>query len=130
MDYVKNKKKEEMEHIVSYDMQLHFLHNKSMADEADEDAAAELGAHLSHRIFFDNLFDEVYPDFDQMNAVTQPEDYDCLRFMIGVTEDACGRLDDYTLKFVKRLVHTCETGDAEEINHTAGLIAGLCNQTI
>ena len=103
------------------------MYNKMMSDENDGGAADELGAHISHRIFFDNLFDEVYPDFEQMNAVTQPEDYDCLRFMIGVTEEACGRFDDYTLKFVKRLVHTCETGDAEEIGDTAGLITGLCN---
>ena len=89
--------KDELEHIVSYDMQMHFLYNQMVSAENDEDAEAEFSAHMSRRIFFSSLFDEVYPDFEQMNAVTQPEDYDCLRFMIGVTEENCGRLDDYTL---------------------------------
>ena len=82
---------------------------------------------MSHRIFFQDFFDEVFPDFDHETATTQPEDYDCLRFMIGVTEEHCGRLDDFTLQFVKRMVHTCETGSPEEIGDTAGLIAGMCD---
>lgn len=97
-----------------------------MMRDNDYEAQAQFEAHVAHRVYFDNLFDAIYPDFDYMDTITQPEDYDCLRFMVNVTEAHCGRLDDYTLKFVKRLVHTCETGNPEEIGVTAELIASMC----
>ena len=51
MDYIYKKEQEEVEHIVSYDMQLHFLKNKMMEDNSEE-AQQEFEAHMSHRLFF------------------------------------------------------------------------------
>ena len=118
---------EESDHIVSYDMQMHYYYEKMMQNENDVSAQDDFEAHIAHRVFFDQLFDSVYPDFDQIDAVTQPEDYGCLRFMINSTEKRCGKLDDYTLKFVKHFVHTCETGSPEEIGDTAEFIAAICD---
>lgn len=119
--------REQAKTIASHDVPLHYYYNKVMSDENDADASDALEAHIAHRNFFDSLFAEVYPEFDEENFVSKPEDFDCLRFLIDATEEHCGRLDDYTLKFVKRMVHTCEIGTPEEIGEAAELTAFLCD---
>merc|ERR1712113_124513 len=104
---------------------MHYYYSKVMADETDLEAAEAFKAHIAHREFFDELYAAVFSDYDHETAIHQPEDFECLRFMINSTEKHCGRLDDYTLKFVKHFVHTCETSSTEEINDTVNLITAM-----
>ena len=64
-------------------------------------------------MFVDALFSEAFPkhfgkDADEVELTVQPEDFECLRFMMDVTEENCGKFSDYSLKYVKHLVHVCE----------------------
>ena len=65
----------------------------------------------------DTIFRNVFPDHSDIQLVSQPKDFDCLRFFIDAFEQNCEPLDDYGLKFVKNFVHMCETADEEEMTN-------------
>lgn len=47
--------------------------------------------------------------------VITPTDYDCLRRLMELHEEHCGRFDDYSLKYVRHLVHACETESKKDL---------------
>jgi len=40
--------------------------------------------------------------------VTLPRNFECLKDLVGHFTETCGRFSDYSLKYVKHLVHHCE----------------------
>ena len=49
---------------------------------------------------------------------------------MAIHDQHCGRFSDYSLKYVKNLVHTCETETSETIAHYSQLIASTCSSVI
>lgn len=41
-------------------------------------------------------------------------------------ENSCGKFSDYSLKYVKHLVHVCENQDAEGVKLAANKVAEFC----
>jgi hypothetical protein len=56
-------------------------------------------------------------------------DFDCLRFLVNVHNDSCGNFEDYSLQYVKYLVHTCETESVEVISDIAANLVHACQTT-
>ena len=59
--------------------------------------------------------DHVFEEFkslsisNEFNDYHEPKNFDCLRLLVDTYERACGKFDDYSLKYVKYLVNECET---------------------
>lgn len=56
-----------------------------------------------------------------------PEDFDCLRYLMLIHDNHCGRFDDYSLQHVKHLVHTCETQTPQEVVAFADKMVATCS---
>lgn len=94
----------------SRDHDLHVLYNRVMTTGSSEDMEA-LQKELNHREFVDSLFNSF--EIDAVNAPEQPQDYDCLRFMVGSVENMCGDWSAYSLKYVRKLANACDTMSAD-----------------
>ena len=46
---------------------------------------------------------------------TQPLNFNCLRYLVNEHDKVCGAFEDYSLKYVKHLVHVCETGTDQDV---------------
>ena len=95
----------------SRDHELHFLYNQVMRSGSTESMQA-LEAEIEHRQFVDGLFQkfEVYA-----NAPEIPQNFDCLRMLVGGVEEMCGDWSSYSLKYVRKLANICDTKSEEEI---------------
>lgn len=78
----------------------------------------------------DAVFASVFPHHKDIELVVQPRNFDCLRYMMKAHDDNCGAFSDYSLKFVKHLVHTCETETSEVVANYAVLLAETCYNVI
>lgn len=96
--------------INSRDVKMHYLTDRASRN-GGVDAHSELMAEIQLRMNADSVFKNVFPHHATMNEelVVVPQNFDCLRYLMSVHDEHCGRFDDYSLKYVKHLVHTCET---------------------
>lgn len=80
----------------------------------------------------DAVFLNVFPHHQNManDLFVQPIDFDCLRFLVTVHDENCGRFSDYSLKYVKHLAHACETETPEMVQNYGYLIADTCRNII
>ena len=114
----------------SRDAKLHYLFNR-VQKAGGEQAHQDLKDEIDHRMFVDKLFAEAFPkhfgpDADLVELTVQPKDYECLRFLMENTENNCGKFSDYSLKYVKHLVHVCENQDDNGVYEVANRIADFC----
>lgn len=111
------------EMVDSRDHDLHVAYQRVL-NEGTEEAYAELQAELEHRQFVDKLFNTHVEVF--ANAPEIPQDFDCLRVMVGGVEDLCGPFSAYSLKYVRKLANLCDT-KPEEVTNTLVRIGEYCN---
>jgi len=79
----------------------------------------------------DSLFGDLFPHHAEMNElVVAPKNFDCLRFLMSTHDSFCGSFDDYSLKFVKHFVHTCETESSETVAAYAEKMMKNCQKSI
>ena len=110
----------------SRDVKMHYLYKRAERNGNDE-THSELMDEIQKRMNSDALFKNVFPHHAEMNdLVVVPNDFECLRKMMAIHDDHCGRFDDYSLKYVKHLVHTCETETPDMIDKYAQLIVNTC----
>ena len=111
------------EMVDSRDHDLHVAYQRVLSEGSTE-AYEELQAELEHRQFIDRLFSQHVEDF--ANAPEIPQDFDCLRVMVGGVEDLCGPFSAYSLKYVRKLANLCDT-KPEEVTNTLVRIGEYCN---
>lgn len=58
---------------------------------------------------FETIAGEELKNNEAHGTFPLPRNFDCLRNTISHYETHCGRLEDYSLKYVKYLVKACET---------------------
>jgi len=96
----------------SRDIKLHYYYNKVMKNPTPENHAA-LEAEIDHRMKIDQIFETAFGqehmDIVRAGETAQVQNYDCYRTLINQFESQCEKLDDYSLKYAKALVHECET---------------------
>ena len=117
--------KEKKSIVDSRDVKMHYL-SKRVERNGGKQAHQELKEEIEHRMYVDGLFAKTFPQHQTNELVTDITDYDCLRFLIDSTEESCGRFSDYSLKYVKNLVHICETSSPLEVNYAAVEITKFC----
>lgn len=115
----------------SRDAKLHYLFHK-VSNGGGEKAHKDLKDELDHRMFVDKLFEVTFPKHygeekgDEVELTVQPTNFDCLRYLMDSVENNCGRFSDYSLKYVKHLVHVCENQDETGVVQAALKIADFC----
>jgi hypothetical protein len=58
--------------------------------------------------------------------IVEPENFNCLRYLVGTHDKYCTPFEDYSLKYVKYLVNKCETGTEAQIKDTAHKLELTC----
>jgi hypothetical protein len=101
------------EMVDSRDHDLHMLYQRVISEGTPESYEA-LQKELDHRQFVDSLFATHFEDV--ANAPEIPQDFDCLRVMVGGVEDLCGPFSAYSLKYVRKLANMCDTKPEEVVN--------------
>jgi len=76
---------------------------------------SQIEEELMNRAWWDLVFDHAIfslvggVEKDRMKTTRhQPKNFDCLKAAVQGVEDNCGRLDDYSLKYVYTLANMCE----------------------
>lgn len=103
-----------------------FVLLQRVEESGDKESFFELEQELKHRENENFVFASVFADQEGIELIAQPTKFDCLRSMIRVHDETCGRFSDYSLKFVKHLVHTCETESEEGIADASKSLADTC----
>ena len=118
---------EQKGHVETVDSRDHKLHALTAwaAKEGSEEAYYELQKEIDHRQFIDALFKQVI-DEDIPNANDTPQNFDCLRLMVGGVEEMCGDWSDYSLKHVRKLANVCDTMSHDEIAEVYTKIGDFC----
>jgi len=60
----------------------------------------------------DHVFEDFatgFPIMGMSNDFPNPTKFDCLRSLMDPFEESCGKMDDYSLKYVKYFVKECES---------------------
>ena len=114
----------------SRDAELNYLYNRVMKF-GGEQAHLELRDEINHRLFVDKLFKDAFPthfgpDADLAELTVQPRNFNCLRYLMDSTENNCGKFSDYSLKYVRHLVHVCENEEEAGVYEVANKMADLC----
>ena len=74
------------------------------------------------------IFTKVFGHHKESEMVVVPDDFDCLRDLYYTYEEACGVFEDYSLKYVKHLVHACETESFSAILESKKSIIAICSE--
>ena len=101
---------------------MYVLYEEVMRTGSTESMHA-LEKELQHREFVDSLFIQFE---DSANAPEQPQDYDCLRLMVGSVEELCGPWSAYSLQYVAKLSNACDSKTVDELALMNGKIASFC----
>ena len=103
------------DHVSSRDHDLHFYYNRVMSHGTEEDYT-NLQNEIDHRQFIDNMFATIFPAEEYANAPENPQNFDCLRMMVGGVEEMCGNWSAYSLQYVRNLANACDTKTADEVS--------------
>ena len=117
-------KNDSKELVDSRDHDLHYLYNR-VVSQGTVEAIEEMENELAHRKFVDFLFEQPHFD-DAANAPENPQNFDCLRMMVGGVEEMCGDWSAYSLKYVRKLANVCDTKTPEEISDIYVKIGQTC----
>jgi len=76
------------------------------------EANKRLDAEVQHREKTRAIFEAVFPEQfkSKSELIVEPENYNCLRYLVDTHDKFCTPFEDYSLKYVKYLVNKCETG--------------------
>ena len=115
-------------HKVSHDLvdsrdgDLHFKYNQYVKTGSSEDGKA-----LEDELHLREKMDSLFLQFDDVTGAPEiPQDFDCLRMMVGGVEESCGKWSSYGLKYVRKLANMCDTKTADEIAEARAKIHTFC----
>jgi len=94
--------------INSRDAELHHLYAKTMTNPTHK-SHIDLSSEINDRMRADHVFEDFAGVLSDDQKFPLPKDFDCLKNMMKVYEEECGKFSDYALKYIKYLVKECET---------------------
>lgn len=121
---VVDKSEPSKDHVSSRDHDLHFYYNRVMSHGTEEDYQ-NLQNEIDHRQFIDAFVADVFP-MEMANAPETPQNFDCLRMMVGGVEEMCGDWTAYSLQYVRKLANVCDTMNADEVSDIYVKIGQYC----
>ena len=85
----------------------------------------KLQNEIDHRQFIDAFVAEVFPE-ENVNAPEIPQNFDCLRMMVGGVEEMCGDWSAYSLQYIRKLANVCDTKTADEVSDIYVKVGQYC----
>lgn len=58
------------------------------------------------------------------NGPVRPRNFDCLKTLVNTYDKNCGKMDDYSLQYVKYFVQACELG--HEVDSLVQVVINSC----
>lgn len=117
-------KKKSDTHWNSRDNKLNWLTNL-VENQGHLEMMDELNKEIAHREAEKQMFATVFEE-QAGELVTQPRNFDCLRYMVDARESNCGKFSDFSLQFVRHLVHACETYAPHQIEASIKKMSEHC----
>jgi len=118
--------KRHMSAVSSRDIKLNHLYAVVQRRKSHK-AQLDLSFEVTKRMRTDHVFDsfKVATGTNAMNGPVRPRNFDCLKTLISSYDKECGKMDDYSLQYVKHFVAACESGlGVESLVNT---IKGSCS---
>jgi hypothetical protein len=56
-----------------------------------------------------------------------PRNFDCLKTLVNTYDSACGKLEDYSLQYVKYFVQACESTNTTDYSELQAKITKSCS---
>jgi len=74
----------------------------------------DMSSEINDRMRADHVFESfvgnsLEGDIEDGTMFPAPRNFDCLKSMVNLYEEHCGKFTDYALKYIKYLVKECET---------------------
>jgi len=111
----------------SRDAKLHHLYAQ-VSQNGNHRAHLDLSTEINHRMRVDNVFAEFQGHLLGAEQYYAPQNFDCLRSLVGAYKEHCGPLEDYSLKYVKYLVQECETlSDSSSYDESIQKLLNACS---
>ncbi|TNV79679.1 hypothetical protein FGO68_gene10388 [Halteria grandinella] len=74
----------------------------------------DLSFEITNRMRVDHVFEAfaastgVLKAFESLESSVTPTNFDCLKQLVSTYDHSCGKMDDYSLQFVKYFMYACE----------------------
>jgi legumain len=93
----------------SRDIKLNHLHAKVQRKNSEK-AQKELQSEINKRIRADHAFElfAAATGIEAENNQVLPRSFECIKTVMSAHDNSCGKFDDYSLQYVKYIVHACE----------------------
>jgi hypothetical protein len=76
----------------------------------------------------DHVFEAFQPTNLRQSTTVLPRNFDCLKTLMDTYEDACEKMDDYSLTYVKLFVQECESlSSNDELPQVVDRLVAACN---
>jgi len=97
----------------SRDIKLHHLY-ATVATKKSHKAQLDLSYEVTSRMRVDHVFESFKPEGLQAGEKVLPRNFDCLKTLMNTYDKTCGKMDDYSLQYVKYFVQACENLSSNE----------------
>ena len=81
----------------------------------------DLSFEINKRMLTDHVFESFRIATGVTSAISEvlPRNFDCLKALVATFDEQCGKMDDYSLQYVRNFVVACEAGfPTEALVHT------------
>jgi legumain len=102
--------KRHMSAVNSRDIKLNYLYYVVQRKKSHK-AQLDLSLELTKRMRTDHVFESfnLLSGARNANGPVRPRDFDCLKTLVSAYDSSCGKMDDYSLQYVKHFVQACES---------------------
>ena len=101
--------------VSSRDIKLNHLYSVVQRKKSHK-AQLDLSAEITRRMQVDHIFEDFQRSAatQAVNGPVRPRNFDCLKALVSTYDKSCGKMDDYSLQFVRNFVVACESGQPTE----------------
>jgi len=126
-EVIEESKRTHMTATSSRDIKLHHLY-ATVSTKKSHAAQLDLSYEITRRMRVDHTF-ESFAESHGLTAGTTvlPRNFDCLKTMMNTHDTACGKMDDYSLQYVKYFVQACEQLTSNDYTELQAKITKSCS---
>jgi len=111
----------------SRDIKLHHLY-ATVSTKKSHSAQLDLSYEITRRMRVDHTFETFAESHGlQAGAVVLPTNFDCLKTMMKTYDSTCGKMEDYSLQYVKYFVQACEQLTSNDYTELQSKITKACS---
>ena len=112
----------------SRDIKLHHLY-ATVSTKKSHAAQLDLSYEITRRMRVDHTFESFAEShgLSATDAPVLPRNFDCLKTLVSTYDSSCGKLEDYSLQYVKYFVQACESLTSTDYSQLTAKIVKSCS---